>query len=74
MMIVLILAVLWSNAFLLGILLLLFKVRNDLQAVARGMRVDTNIVAASTNEIASAVRNPSGEQPVLAVEETNASA
>lgn len=73
-MIVLILAVLWSNAFLLGIFILLWQVRRDLRNATRGMRVDANITAIKTAEIATAVKDPSGPHPVLAVEETDTNA
>lgn len=64
------LAVLWTNALLLGILILLWQVRRELKNAARRMRVDANITAYKTAEIATAVRD-TGEHSVLAVEETS---
>lgn len=38
-----VIAVLWTNALLLGILLLLWQVRKELRAMVRRVRVDTDI-------------------------------
>lgn len=70
MTIVFLLAVLWTNALLLGILILLWQVRRELKNAARRMRVDANITAYKTAEIATAVRD-TGENSVLAVEDTS---
>lgn len=57
-----------ANILLLCIFLLLIQVRKELKHMARGVRVDSNMMAASTHELASAVRD-TGEYPVLAVTE-----
>lgn len=67
-----VIAALWTNALLFGILLLLWQVRKELRTMVRRVRVDTDIMTTSTTELASAIRN-GDKEPVLAVtEETNA--
>lgn len=67
-----VIAVLWTNALLLGILMLLWQVRKELKVMVRRVRVDTDLMTANTSELASAIRNGDRE-PVLAVtEEINA--